>query len=360
MAAFPSSPGEPRSAKAGTRMFGTKYELVRKLGEGGMGIVYQVVKPPRIQGVMKRMNPELAQHGEFVKMFLDEVSVLAQLDHPNIVRVYDFDRGDDGVPFYVMELLVGQNLRDVLDAKGVLPPHVAFEVARQLLEALHAAHTHEVAVVHRDVKPENIFLHTPKHGPPVVKLIDFGVVAFLDDKGSGHFSGTIRYAAPEQLEAKRATSKTDIYAAALVLYEMLAGASPFEHRAHSDKTMVAAHLGEAPPHLADVAPWIPRTVAELVMSGLSKLPDQRPDARRFCERLSELGVVKHQGNDPAPWETRQDEILKSRSKPVATAYGAAAAPPPPRKVRGVGREIAVGLLTGLAALAALHAVLANR
>ena len=74
-----------------------------------MGIVYHVVKPPRIQGVMKRMNPELAKEGEFVKMFLDEVSVLAQLDHPNIVRVYDFDRCDDGVPFYVMELLVGQN-----------------------------------------------------------------------------------------------------------------------------------------------------------------------------------------------------------------------------------------------------------
>ncbi len=71
-----------------------------------MGVVYQVVKPPHIQGVLKRMNPDLARHEAFVKMFLDEVSILAQLEHPNIVRVYDFDRGDDGVPFYVMELLV--------------------------------------------------------------------------------------------------------------------------------------------------------------------------------------------------------------------------------------------------------------
>lgn len=340
----------------GSRLFGTKYELVRKLGEGGMGIVYQVVKPPRIQGVMKRMNPELAKHGEFVKMFLDEVSVLAQLEHPNIVRVYDFDRGDDGVPFYVMELLVGQNLRDVLDAKGVLPPHVAYEIARQLLIALHCAHTHEVAVVHRDVKPENIFLHTPKHGPPVVKLIDFGVVAFLDDKGSGHFSGTIRYAAPEQLQAKRATPKSDIYAAALVLYEMIAGASPFEHRAHTDKAMVAAHLSEAPPHLADVAPWVPRPVCDLVMSALDKSPEKRPDAAQFCERLAALGVVKHVGQERSPWEERQEEVLRNRSKPLPTIVGEAPSP----GSRGIWREVMLGLLTGAIALGALHAVLATR
>ena len=324
-----------------------------------MGIVYHVVKPPRIQGVMKRMNPELAKEGEFVKMFLDEVSVLAQLDHPNIVRVYDFDRCDDGVPFYVMELLVGQNLRDVMDAKGVLPPHVAYEIARQLLMALHCAHTHEVAVVHRDVKPENIFLHTPKHGPPVVKLIDFGVVAFLDDHGSGHFSGTIRYAAPEQLEAKRATSKSDIYAAALVLYEMLAGDSPFEHRAHSDKGMVAAHLNEAPPHLADLAPWVPRPVCDLVMSALAKSPNDRPDATRFCERLAELGVVKHEVKNRALWEERQEAVLRNRSRPHGELVPQAPPPDKPRS-RGIGREVLLGLATGAVALGALHAVLATR
>jgi serine/threonine-protein kinase len=352
-----SSPGsvpEAAAPRSGARLFGTKYELVRKLGEGGMGIVYQVVKPPKIQGVMKRMNPELAQHDAFVKMFLDEVSVLAQLEHPNIVRVYDFDRGDDGVPFYVMELLVGQNLRDVLDEKGLLPPDVAYEIARQLLLALHCAHTHEVAVVHRDVKPENIFLHTPKHGAPVVKLIDFGVVAFLDDKGTGHFSGTIRYAAPEQLEAKRATSRTDIYAAGLVLYEMLAGASPFEHRAHADEAMVAAHLHEQPGHLSTVAPWVPRAVCDLVMSALDKDPTARPDAAKFCDALGDLARARTTTRDRA-FESRKDTVLRMRSSPNATRLG-----PPPKKSRGIGREIALGVVTGALALGALHAVLAAR
>jgi serine/threonine-protein kinase len=353
-----SSPSTPEGGiKPGSRLFGTKYELVRKLGEGGMGVVYQVVKPPRIQGVLKRMNADLASHEEFVKMFFDEVSVLAQLDHPNIVRVYDFDRGADGVPFYVMELLVGQNLRDVLDAKGVLPPTVAYEIARQLLAALHCAHTHEVAVVHRDVKPENIFLHTPKHGPPVVKLIDFGVVAFLDDKGEGTFSGTIRYAAPEQIQGKRPTAQSDIYAAALVLYEMLAGASPFEHRAHDDKAMMSAHLAEAPPDLFEVAPWVPKEVAALVMQALEKDANKRPrDAMRFSERLAELGVVKPAGQDRAPWEDRQAEVLRNRSRPKTQALAAIEAKP---KLVDLWREVAMGLGFGALAVAALHFVLSH-
>ncbi len=346
----------PSSSSAGTptdRLFGSKYRLVRKLGEGGMGVVYQVVKPPHIQGVLKRMNPDLARHEAFVKMFLDEVSVLAQLEHPNIVRVYDFDRGDDGVPFYVMELLVGQNLRDVLDAKGVLPPHVAFEIARQLLGALHCAHTHDVPVVHRDVKPENIFLHTPKHGPPVVKLIDFGVVAFADGKGAGKsegtFSGTVRYAAPEQIQAKRASPASDLYAAGMVLYEMLAGASPFEHRAHDDEAMMAAHLGEAPTDLRQVAPWVPAEVAALVMCSIAKDPAARPEsARRFCDELVALGAVRRVAEGHSPWQDRQAILLRARA---GAGSGAGR--------RWLWPEIALGALTGAAALAALHRVLSR-
>ncbi|MBK6464038.1 MAG: serine/threonine protein kinase [Myxococcales bacterium] len=335
----------PSESRPGGRLFGSKYKLVRKLGEGGMGVVYQVVKPPHIQGVLKRMNPDLARHEAFVKMFLDEVSILAQLEHPNIVRVYDFDRGDDGVPFYVMELLVGQNLRDVLDAKGVLPPHVAFEIARQLLSALHCAHTHDTPVVHRDVKPENIFLHTPRHGPPVVKLIDFGVIAFADGRSEGTFSGTVRYAAPEQLRAQAAAPKSDLYAAGLVLYEMLAGASPFEHHAHDDQRLADAQLSEEPAPLGEVAPWIPAPVAALVMRAIHKDPAARPpDAKAFCDELVALGAVRRVAEGHSPWEDRQAALLRARSGRVR-----------PRLVT-LWPEIVAGLAAGGATLLALHAL----
>ncbi|MEA2752705.1 MAG: eukaryotic-like serine/threonine-protein kinase, partial [Myxococcales bacterium] len=191
--------------KDGQMLPGTKYRIVRQIGAGGMGVVYQVVKPPEIQGVLKLMSSDLTEHEEFRTRFLDEVRVLAQLDHPNIVKVFDYDKLPDGTPFYVMELLHGRTVRDVLATMGTLPPRVAFEVTRQLCEALHCAHTHDIPVVHRDIKPENIFLHAPRHGEPQVKLIDFGVIAVADRAHDGAFVGTWKYAAPEQIRGERAT-----------------------------------------------------------------------------------------------------------------------------------------------------------
>src|SRR5262249_3461950 len=144
--------------EAGAAVPGTRYRVVKALGAGGMGFVYHVVKPPNIQGVLKLMSPELTQHEELRLRFFDEVRILAQLDHPNIVKVFDYDALPDGTPFYVMELLNGRTVRDVLNTIGRVPPRVAYEITRQLLEALQAAHTHEVPVIHRDIKPENIFL----------------------------------------------------------------------------------------------------------------------------------------------------------------------------------------------------------
>jgi serine/threonine-protein kinase len=276
---------------------GTKYRIVKQIGAGGMGVVYQVVKPPEIMGVLKLMSSDLTEHEEFRTRFLDEVRVLAQLDHPNIVKVFDYDKLPDGTPFYVMELLHGRTVRDVLATMGTLPPRVAFEVTRQLCEALHAAHTHDIPVVHRDIKPENIFLHAPKHGEPVVKLIDFGVVAMADRAHDGAFVGTWKYAAPEQIRGERATAATDLYAVGLVLYEMLCGIGPFE-QLDSGSLVSQAHLKEIPPPVSKFAPWVPPSVVQLIASSLAKEPRQRPrDAYAFAERLFELEWA-NDGKDP--------------------------------------------------------------
>ena len=135
---------------------GTKWRVVRELGAGGMGVVYQVDKPPGISGVLKLMSKDLAGTEEFRTRFIDEVRILAQIKHPNVVSVTDFDYLTDGTPYYVMELLNGRTLRDAITTMGRLPPRVAFEITRQLLEALHATHNHDIPVVHRHIQPENI------------------------------------------------------------------------------------------------------------------------------------------------------------------------------------------------------------
>ncbi len=267
---------------------GTKYQVVKALGAGGMGVVYQVVKPPNIGGVLKLMSAELASHEEHRMRFFDEVRILAQLDHPNIVRVFDYDALPDGTPFYVMELLTGRTVRDALHTMGRLPPRVAYEITRQLLEALQCAHTHEVPVIHRDIKPENIFLHAPRHGEPVVKLIDFGVSAVADRKHDGTFVGTWSYAAPEQIRGEPPTPQTDLYAVGLVLYEMLAGVGPFDH--YDDWTKVSeAQLHEIPAPVSKFAPWVPPSIVTLIATALAKDPRVRPrDAYAFAEQLFEL------------------------------------------------------------------------
>jgi serine/threonine protein kinase len=277
-----------RMFESGEAVPGTKYRVVRQLGAGGMGIVYQVEKPPQIGGVLKLMAADLAVQSEFRTRFFDEVRVLAQLDHPNIVRVFDYDALYDGTPFYVMEMLHGRTVREVLDSVGRVPPRVAFEITRQLLEALHCAHTNAIPVVHRDIKPENIFLHAPRHGDPVVKLIDFGVVAIADRAHDGTFVGTWKYAAPEQIRGERATPATDLYAVGLVLYEMLGGAGPFD-RYETGPAVAEAHVRETPPPVSLLAPWVPPSITQLISSALAKAPAARPrDAYAFAEKLFEL------------------------------------------------------------------------
>ena len=315
---------------------GTKYRVVRALGAGGMGIVYQVVKPPNIQGVLKLMSAELMDHKDLRTRFFDEVRILAQLDHPNIVKVFDYDALPDGTPFYVMELLNGRTVRDVLGAIGRVPPRIAYEITRQLLEALHCAHTHDIPVIHRDIKPENIFLHAPKHGEPVVKLIDFGVSAVADRKHDGTFVGTWAYAAPEQIRGEVPTAATDLYAAALVLYEMLAGRGAFDH--HEDWIAVSeAQLREIPAPVSTFAPWVPKSIVELIAAALSKDPTKRPaDAYSFAERLFELEWASD-GKDPH--DLTMEGPLRSVRRPALAAGPASGARPDPNEPGPLSRVL---------------------
>jgi len=271
----------------GTRVPGTKWVVCGTLGEGGWGVVLEVVKEPGIRGAMKVIHPKIGLRTELVERFLTEVRLLTHLQHRNIVRVLDFDRLEDGTPFLVMELLAGGTLRQVMRTHGrSLRAAMAYEIIRQACEGLDRAHSGTPAVVHRDFKPENVFLHSPTGDEPVIKLLDFGVAALVDGKRDKGRFGTPRYMAPEQLLGERTTPRTDIYAAAIVLYEMLTGRLPWD----LNKTPVEdAHLSVAPYPPSRFAPWIPTTVDEHIVKALAKNPADRPhDVYAFMARLYQL------------------------------------------------------------------------
>ena len=276
-------PGEP--------IPGTVYRVVRRIGAGGMGTVYDVEDTTiGKRYVVKTLHPQLGARDDLTRRMQNEARTLARLHHPNIVEIITAGvTGDDlRLPYYVMERLDGKSLRYVLDKGGQLELPHAYHIAIDLCDALD--HAHDKGVIHRDVKPDNIFLHRTSAGVTVTKLLDFGILSLLDsDQGEtgGRFLGTLRYSAPEQLRGDKPSIKMDIYAAGLVLFEMVAGRGPFDDEGEPTK-VAAAHLHKPAPLLSRFV-VVPPELDSLVHAALSKLPDHRPrDAFSFAASLRNL------------------------------------------------------------------------
>jgi eukaryotic-like serine/threonine-protein kinase len=328
----------------GEMLPGTKYRVVRQLAEGGMGVVLEVVKEPQIRGVAKLMGEDLLDDDTFRKKFLAEAQILAQLDHPNIVRIFDYDTLVDGRPFFVMELLRGQSLEELLVEHKTLPPRVAYRIMRQLLSALDCAHKHDTPVVHRDVKPGNVFIHKPKNGEAAVKLIDFGIVAAANKWTI--MAGTHGFMAPEQLRSGVVTARTDVYAAAVVLYEMLVGHGPFPLQAAMDAEALArATLEARAERITRYAKWVPESVADAIASALEKDPAERPaSARHFLDALVDLDRSDLFGVDcEIPWSrgdvTPRPATMASLTAMVRTPVGGAPVRAAPARAAPVGLPV---------------------
>ena len=267
------------------------YEVVRLIGSGGMGTVYDVEDTSiGKRYVLKTLHPQLGAREDVASRMQKEARTLARLNHSNIVEVITAGvTGDElRLPYYVMERLNGQSLRVVLEKKGQLELPHAYHIGIDLLDALD--HAHDKGVIHRDVKPDNIFLHRTSAGVTVTKLLDFGILSLLDAsvrETGGRFLGTLRYSAPEQLRGEKPTPKVDVYAAGLVLYEIIAGCGPFDDEP-DPHAVGAAHLHRPAPPLSSFVPVAPELEA-LVMSALAKDPDARPrDAFSFAASLRRL------------------------------------------------------------------------
>ncbi len=271
---------------------GTVYRVERLIGVGGTGTVYDVEDTTiGKRYVVKTLHPKLGAREDLARRVMKEARTLARLNHPNIIEVITAGvTGDDRkLPYYVMERLNGQSLRTILDKKGRLELSHAYHIGIDLLDALD--HAHDKGLIHRDVKPDNIFLHRMPSGVTVTKLLDFGIVSVLDgasnSETAGRFLGTLRYAAPEQLRGEPPTAKMDVYAAALVIYEIIAGVGPFDDQGDA-AAIGAAHVSRLAPRLSLHVP-IPRELDNLIMAALAKEPRLRPrDAFSFAASLRNL------------------------------------------------------------------------
>lgn len=290
-----------------------EYRVLAPLGTGGMGVVYRGEHPVIGRPVaIKLLRREYANDPDHARRFLEEARSLSIARHPNIIDVFSFGETPAGDAFLVMELLEGQSLEQVLAERAPLSPKETLSICIPMLSGLGAAHA--AGVIHRDLKPGNVFLLRLHDGSVFPKLLDFGL-ARRGEKGARSLrqtsvGGTPLYVAPEQARGENVGPYTDLYSFGCVLYEMLSGHPPFTSANLHE--LLDAHRTLAPRPLRTSAPQVPAEFDKLVMRLLEKDPQKRPaSAQEVKEQLERLGEALAAG------------VVPTRVRPVAPAADAA-------------------------------------
>jgi len=268
-----------------------RYQLLRQVANGGMASIYEALDTRLDRKVaVKIMHPHLAQDEAFVSRFIREAKAAAALSHPNIVAVQDQGWNQSGVPavFLVMELIEGHTLREYLNERGRFDIKDAINYLTPILSALAAAHV--LGIVHRDIKPENILIS--KDGR--IKIADFGLargelIGSTMTAESSVILGSVSYLSPEQVQRGIADSRSDVYAAGIVAYEMFTGEKPFN--GDSPIQIAYMHVNEEIPRLRSKCKEIPQALDDLIASATAKNPDDRPrTAGEFLEQLQKIQI----------------------------------------------------------------------
>jgi len=315
-----------------------KYEILEKIGTGGMASVYRArhLAFGEICAI-KLVGPKLAHDADFLKRFRTEAVVTRRLQHPNAVRVEDLDTTEDGRPFIIMEFVDGRSLREIIRTEGALPLPRAVAIARQACAALAAAHA--LGITHRDIKPDNILLARAPDGRENVKVLDFGIAKVKEgaiDTGEGYtptqtgmVMGTPQYISPEQAMGKRGDEvdgRSDLYSLGVVLYEMVTGRLPFS--SDTAMGMILHHLQTipTPPQIARADLSIPAPLSDLLMKALQKERDRR--FASAAEMLAALDAVAALPLPPGPLASVS--VGASRQSPVPVPTPTPAEKPTPR------------------------------
>ena len=288
MADAPSSAAPAKSSKTAKgpdpligKVINDRFKVVSLIARGGMGKVYRAEQAPLGREVaLKVLNPNYSgdHDPEFHKRFFLEASICSKLTHPNTVTIFDYGRSEDDIYYIAMELLEGKTLHRALRESGPFEGARAMHIARQVCRSLREAHG--LGVIHRDLKPANVFL--VKHGDEndFVKVLDFGLVKNLADKGedltqTGLFMGSPKYMSPEQIRGEKVDGRSDIYALGVIMYEMLTGKVPFDRP--NSVNILMAHVHEAVPAMAETndSQQFNPLLEQIVMKCMAKKPDDR-------------------------------------------------------------------------------------
>lgn len=270
-----------------------KYELTELIGEGAMGWVYRGIHRALQSSIaVKLMKPSAEPDDTRDKRFEQEARSASGLNSPNIISIIDFGRTPGGILFIVSEYLRGDTLSELIEQQGPLPLPRTLRIIDQILSAVYEAH--EAELIHRDMKPDNVIITPLRSGEDFVKVLDFGIAKLGGDQNQrltvqGQLFGTPAYMAPEQIRGQDVTPRTDLYACAMILYEMLTGFEPF--RSESVMEVLSMQLHNDPPPLreAPAAAHLPAELEAAVMKGLSKDPEGRyANAAEFRQALGQF------------------------------------------------------------------------
>ncbi len=304
-----------------------KYQVVRLLGQGGMGAVYEAVHCELdLPVAIKTLVSGLANDSTAYERFLREARAASRLRHPHIIEVTDFDHTAGGMPYMVMQLLEGQDMSRRLSSGRRLTPAEAKPIFRDVLSAVQAAH--QAGIVHRDLKPQNIFLCRYGDRTDFPKLLDFGISKVLDASaltGSHAYMGTPNYMAPEQAtgHAGDADDRTDIFALGAILYRALGGKDAF--MGQRPATVLYKVVNEEPSDLAALNPALPAGLVEIVNRAMAKDP-----ADRFASAAELSGALLPAMEEPAIHHSVASTVLRADADTPAPQPPA----PTPALVRG--------------------------
>ena len=364
-------------APAGERYIG-KYRVKGELGRGGMGAVYLAEQPGLGREVaIKELIQSAATDPVALKRFLQEAQVMARTSHPNLVQVHDLELTGTG-SYIVLEFVRGKSLRDWLN-RGPIPPPQVFAVMHGVLQALDYAHKH--AIVHRDMKPENVLLSDDG----MVKVADFGIARLTDDTGVGGTAtktgttvGTPQYMSPEQVASSKVDGRSDLYSAGIMFYELVAGQPPFTaNESDGPFTLMAKHV-QAPPRPPSVhRPGLDTGLEEAILKSISKRPEDRfQTGQEFDDAISGIADRLFPGwqrslepgadlSQMVPGAAGSPMVVAATPIGMAIQQPAMAIPPeavynPTPPVKAVVKQSSgcLGLLVGTISLAAVVALLA--
>jgi serine/threonine protein kinase len=326
----------PQDPFIGRDILNGQFQILQKIGSGGMGAVYKALQPDmnRMVGV-KILHPKLANRKDLVSRFRREARAMSQLTHPNTVKVFMYGELDDGSLYIIMEYLEGKNLNQTVRGEGPFPMERGLPVLIAACGALEEAH--KAGIIHRDLKPENIFLVQSAGLKDFPKLLDFGLAKVGEKQmrpGSviltqeGMVFGTPEFMSPEQAQGKTLTPASDVYSLAVILYEVLTGKLPFDAKSAMD--YISLHVTGRPIPLSQRVPGrtFPPLLDQIMDRALAKRSEDRyPSAAEFGQALQYV----MQGATRLPPHLLQSPSLDAPTAPIAFVPSppSVQSPPPP-------------------------------